>query len=76
MEPAKKAPEIDALLTTIFGYDRQATIRGNQCVPAPIGCGRELDVSTEFRDALSAKEYTISGLCQRCQDTLFGKESC
>lgn len=25
-----------------------------------------------FRDALSEKEYTISGLCQTCQDDVFG----
>jgi len=27
-----------------------------------------------FRDALSRKEYGISGLCQKCQDDVFGKE--
>jgi hypothetical protein len=26
-----------------------------------------------FRDALSRKEYGISGLCQLCQDKVFGK---
>lgn len=26
---------------------------------------------TEFRDDLSIKEYSISGLCQKCQDTVF-----
>jgi hypothetical protein len=25
-----------------------------------------------FRDQLSAKEYTISGMCQACQDQVFG----
>ncbi len=25
-----------------------------------------------FRDPLSAKEYKISGLCQKCQDVTFG----
>ena len=27
----------------------------------------------EFRDALSLKEFHISGLCQNCQDDTFGK---
>ena len=27
----------------------------------------------EFRDDLSRKEYGISGLCQKCQDDVFGK---
>ena len=26
----------------------------------------------EFRDELSLKEYQISGLCQNCQDEMFG----
>jgi hypothetical protein len=25
-----------------------------------------------FRDALSKKEYSISGMCQSCQDAVFG----
>ncbi len=25
-----------------------------------------------FRDALSVKEYSISGMCQECQDSVFG----
>lgn len=31
------------------------------------------DVSPEtFRDDLSRKEFRISGLCQKCQDEVFG----
>ena len=26
----------------------------------------------EFRDELSKKEYNISGMCQECQDKVFG----
>lgn len=26
----------------------------------------------DFRDDLSRKEYSISGLCQKCQDDMFG----
>ena len=29
--------------------------------------------SLEFRDALSKKEYEISGMCQSCQDSVFGR---
>lgn len=28
----------------------------------------------EFRDALSKREWSISGLCQGCQDEVFGGE--
>lgn len=31
-------------------------------------------VKGSFRDALSEREYTISGLCQSCQDEMFGGE--
>lgn len=34
-------------------------------------CGKEIDVSTEFKDNLSIKEYFISGLCQSCQGKAF-----
>lgn len=27
---------------------------------------------TDFRDKLSEKEYFISGMCQDCQDKMFG----
>ena len=32
-------------------------------------CPRPAD---KFRDALSEKEYRISGMCQVCQDSVFG----
>lgn len=35
-------------------------------------CGERVDVA-HFRDSLSKKEFTISGLCQACQDDVFGK---
>jgi uncharacterized CHY-type Zn-finger protein len=35
-------------------------------------CGKKVLMSS-FRDALSAREYQISGLCQQCQDD-FSKE--
>lgn len=30
--------------------------------------------AVSFRDALSEKEYGISGMCQRCQDAVFKEE--
>lgn len=33
-------------------------------------CGVKVD-PTKFRDALSVKEFMISGLCQKCQDETF-----
>ena len=68
-EPSPKDPRVDTFLTGAFKIDRQASIKSNLCIAKPIGCGGEAE---KFRDALSAKEYTISGLCQKCQDQVYG----
>lgn len=36
-------------------------------------CGKD-PLALGFVDALSAKEYTISGMCQSCQDDIFCAE--
>jgi hypothetical protein len=50
-----------------FGRSRTIALAGNECVK----CG---EFNLEFRDELSRKEYGISGLCQCCQDGIFGTE--
>lgn len=35
-------------------------------------CGTQINPATDFRDPLSLREYQISGLCQECQDSVFG----
>lgn len=69
MEPSPKNKSISDLLNEILGANREDTIHSNRCVPSPIGCGQPV---TEFRDAISEREYSISGLCQKCQDAFFG----
>jgi hypothetical protein len=34
-------------------------------------CGASVNES-DFRDTLSVKEFGISGMCQSCQDSVFG----
>lgn len=68
--PSTKSEEMETFLTKLFGTDRRESIKANKCMPAPIGCGGD---ATHFRDKISAKEYTISGLCQNCQDAVFGR---
>ena len=34
-------------------------------------CGRKINMA-ELRDDASRKEYDLSGLCQECQDEVFG----
>lgn len=68
MKPSNKSPDMEKFLENIFG--RTTAIRSNKCIPAPVGCGKPIQ---GFRDDMSEHEYTISGLCQNCQDTVFTK---
>lgn len=52
--------------------DRENSIKNNLCIKPPFGCGKPVDV---FRDSLSLREYKISGLCQKCQNKIFGKRN-
>lgn len=67
MTPAYKDSTIDNFLKQTFGVDRKASITNNVCAL----CQRQIDPKTEFTDALSAKEFTISGMCQSCQNKIF-----
>ena len=35
-------------------------------------CGKAVDMGS-FRDALSRREFGVSGMCQECQDKIFGR---
>ena len=65
MEPTKKSPAIESLLTNASGISRQEASAKKICT----WCKQPL---SEFRDYLSKKEYGISGFCQSCQDQVFG----
>lgn len=64
MEPSKKSPEIDQMITDTFGIDRQKSIREGVCA----WCKKP---ALEFRDQESIDEYKISGYCQVCQDEVW-----
>lgn len=49
-----------------FGEEVKAVEQGD----CPL-CRRKVD-KDKFRDELSRKEFEISGLCQSCQDDIFG----
>jgi len=68
MKPTEKSPEIESVLTSIFGVDRRKSITENKCV----FCATPINPETEFRDECSRREYRISGICQKCQDKTFG----
>ena len=71
-EPSKKSPGMERALDKLGvdllgGIPRTKAIRDDVCAackgPAKL-----------FRSALSRKEYTISGMCQKCQDSVFGTD--
>lgn len=63
--PSEKSPELTEFLEKAFG--RTSAIESDSCAfchgPA-----------IEFKDDLSRKEFTISGLCQNCQDNVFDED--
>lgn len=63
--PTDKAPPIDAFIQKVTGKDRRQTIAEASCMT----CNGAAD---QFRDELSRREYAISGMCQECQDGVFG----
>lgn len=49
---------------------RQIAMATGFCASPPIGCGQK---ANGFRDEVSAREYKITSLCQRCQDRIFAE---
>ena len=62
-----KDPRMNQLIYELTGIDTNKAIETRVC---PF-CGKP---AVEFRDEVSAKEADISGLCQQCQDEVFGSE--
>ena len=60
----KKSPAIDNVLTSICGISRQDAEKQSICTLCKLRI-------VGFSDALSEKEYQISGMCQDCQDKIF-----
>lgn len=61
---SNKTPEMKQAIDGMFpGTSKAIEARLCPLCTEPIG---------EFRDMLSQKEYGISGMCQNCQDKVFG----
>lgn len=67
MIPTPKAPEIEREIDNLLPAQllgRRNSIELDQCVL----CCKPVN---GFRDELSCREFTISGMCQACQDRVF-----
>lgn len=85
-EPSPKSDEIEEAITKVMGKDRIATIKSFGCMTCDVGlvctyCRKtyaqhkdEKHDYAAFRTALDVREYEISGMCQACQDKVFGTE--
>jgi hypothetical protein len=61
-KPASKSPAIEEFLEKAEG--RTTAINGRMCIICHL-------TVKGFRNKKSEEEYTLSGICQECQDTLF-----
>ena len=57
MKPSPKSPSLDQFLNEVFNIDRKTFITDDVCVSCKTP-------AFYFRDDLSQKEFSISGLCQ------------
>lgn len=55
---------IDKMTEDLFGRSRSKSIKLDICIV----CGLKVE---GFRDETSKREYSISGMCQACQDEVF-----
>ena len=60
-----KTEEMNQAILHLTGIDVNKAIETEVCPSCGKKCG-------EFRDELSRQEQAISGLCQSCQDEVFG----
>jgi uncharacterized CHY-type Zn-finger protein len=60
-----KSYSLHKALNAFTGVDTEKSIQNDVCVL----CGKP---AQDFRDALSQREFSISGMCQDCQDKTFG----
>jgi hypothetical protein len=69
-KPSEKASTLERILEAVAG--RTTAIESDHCISPPIGCGEPAPPDS-FRTPLDVREYSISGLCQACQDSIFGQ---
>lgn len=64
-EPSYKSKGVNDFLSMLAGKDREATIKADLCMFCD-------GPAKEFRTPMAWREYRISGMCQICQDRMYG----
>ena len=62
--PTLKAKPIDQFISSTFDVNRVKVIKADLCS----SCGK---AALEFTSESALNEYSISGMCQSCQDDFF-----
>lgn len=70
MKASPRPSAIEEILTAITGRNRVEAIEAGECTT----CSVKGLLPDMFVDEISRKEYTISGMCQDCQDKVFGMD--
>jgi len=58
---------IEEFLTNLTGKDRKATIAAGSCTTCD-------SPDMNFREEIDRREYSMSGMCQKCQDVAFAPD--
>ncbi len=64
IQPTIKSKEINQLLDSVTGRSRIQAVNDKICVTCD-------ETNVSFKDEISVIEYSISGMCQTCQDNFF-----
>ena len=65
---------IDNFAKKAFGRSQSEAEKKGALMAVCVFCGKFVDPKKDFRNAISLKEFTISGICQACQDGVFGQD--
>tara|TARA_Y100000034_G_C6900121_1_gene415999 strand:+ start:1821 stop:2072 length:252 start_codon:yes stop_codon:yes gene_type:complete len=71
-KPAEKSQEVSIFLDKLSG--RTKAINNNGCTGLVVKDGKMSrcdQADLNFKNEVSRREYTISGMCQTCQDNFF-----
>lgn len=64
--------DLDRIAMSMFGRSITEALEKKICVQCAISVYNAEEDKWQFRDGLSVTEYQVSGLCQACQDPIFG----